>query len=272
MAVIAISQQIGSRGIELGRLAAARLGFRFITGEEIVAEAGRRYGVSTDQLLVFDLRTPHFWQRGKSDSHRYLAFVRAVLLRELASDQIVATGRILAHQTPGAGCALRVRVTAPFAARVRQTSADEKIDPQAAEKYVRDYDRELHERGQTLSGVDIDDPTLYDLTINTAAHPLESIAALLAEGARILDETAAPGARESLRDAAIAAQVHAALLAHPKVRDAQIAVRCNSGAVSLAGPGLVAPWDAMVVEVARGIEGVTAVEVAAEEMPIPLTE
>ncbi|HVA81868.1 MAG TPA: cytidylate kinase family protein [Candidatus Binataceae bacterium] len=272
MAVIAISLQIGSRGIELGRMTAARLGYRFISGEEIVAEAAHRYGVSTDQLLVFDLRTPHFWQRGKSDSHRYLAFVRAVLLRELSSDRIVAAGRILAHQTPGAGCALRVRVTAPFAARARQASVDEKIDPRAVDKYVRDYDRELRERSQTLTGLDIEDPTLYDLTVNSAAHPLESIAALLADGARILDETAAPAARESLRDTAIAAQVHAALLAHPKVRDAQIAVRCTSGAVSLAGPGLVAPWDAMVIEVARGIEGVTAVEVAAEEVPIPLAE
>lgn len=272
MAVIVLSQQIGSRGIELGRLAAERLGYRFLSGEEIVAEAARSYGVSADQLLVFDLRTPHFWQRGKADSHRYLAYVRAVLLRELASDRIVVAGRILAHQTPLSGCALRVRVTAPFAARVKQTIADDKMDPHAAEKYVRDYDREMRERSQSLTGVDIEDSALYDLVVNTGAHPLESIATLLAGGARMLEETTAAAAREALRDAALAAQVHAALLAHPKVRDAQIAVRCTGGAVSIAGPGLVAPWDAMVIEVARQIEGVTAVEVAAEEVPIPLTE
>ncbi|MHB8383419.1 MAG: cytidylate kinase family protein [Candidatus Binataceae bacterium] len=272
MAVIALSQQIGSRGIELGRLAAERLGYRFRSGDEIVAEAAQLYGVSADQLLVFDFRTPHFWQRGKADSHRYLAFVRAVMLRELCADRIVVAGRTLAHQTPAAGCALRIRATAPFADRVKQTAADEKMDPHAAEKHVRDYDREVRERSQTLSSVDIEDCTLYDLMVNTSAHPLASIAALIADAARILDETAAPAARDSLRDSALAAQVHAALLTHPKVRDAQIAVRCTRGAVSLTGPGLVAPWDAMVIEVARAIEGVTTVEVSPEEMPIPLTE
>ncbi|HEY6395494.1 MAG TPA: BON domain-containing protein, partial [Candidatus Binataceae bacterium] len=71
-----------------------------------------------------------------------------------------------------------------------------------------------------------------------------------------------------LRDAATAAQVRAALLAHPKIRNAQIAVQCASGVVQLNGPGLVPPWDKLVNEVARGVEGVVAVEVAAEEVPI----
>lgn len=272
MAVIALSQQIGSRGIELGRIVARRLDYRFLSGDEIVAEAAERYGVSADQLLVFDLRTPHFWQRGKQDSHRYLAFVRAVMLRELAADRVVVAGRTLAHQTPAAGCALRIRATAPFTARVKQTIADEKMDPHAAEKYVREYDREMRERSSTLSAVDIEDCTLYDLIVNTSSHPLESIAALIADAAQTLDSTTAPAAREALRDSALAAQVHAALLTHPKVRDAQITVRCTGGAVNLIGPGLVAPWDAMLIEVARGVEGVTAVEVSPEEMPIPLTE
>jgi cytidylate kinase len=272
MAVIALSQQIGSRGIELGRIVARRLGYRFLSGEEIVAAAAQRYGVSPDQLLVFDLRTPHFWERGKQDSHRYLAFVRAVMLRELASDRVVVAGRTLAHQTPAAGCALRIRATAPLAARVKQTAEDEKMDPHAAEKYVREYDREIRERSSTLSSVDIEDCALYDLIVNTSAHPLDSVAAFIADGAQTLDSTAAPAARDSLRDSALAAQVHAALLTHPKVRDAQITVRCTGGAVNLIGPGLVAPWDAMLIEVARGVEGVTAVEVSPEEMPIPLTE
>ena len=68
MAVIAISQQVGSRGIELGRLTAEQLGWRFKTGQELIAEAARRFGVSEDELLVFDLRTPHFWERLRSEN------------------------------------------------------------------------------------------------------------------------------------------------------------------------------------------------------------
>ena len=100
MAVIAISQQIGSRGIELGRFAAEQLGWRFMSAPEIIAEAAHRFGVSEDQLLVFDLRTPHFWERHRMESHRYLAYIRAVLMKEIAQDAIVVAGRTLAHQLP----------------------------------------------------------------------------------------------------------------------------------------------------------------------------
>jgi osmotically-inducible protein OsmY len=74
-----------------------------------------------------------------------------------------------------------------------------------------------------------------------------------------------------MRDAAIAAEVHAALIAHPKIRDAQVAVNCSSGAVRVSGPGLVPPWDDLVIGIAQTIEGVASVEVGAEEAPITLT-
>jgi len=269
LAVIAISQQIGSRGIEIGRLAADELGWRFRTGQEIIAEAADRFGVSEDQLLVFDLRTPHFWERLHSESHRYLAYIRSVLLKEVAKDAIVVAGRTLAHQIPPLRCALRVRVVGPIAERIKRAAEEENLSPAAAEKHVREHDREAKARSQTLSGVDIDDPTLYDLVVNSSAQPVESIARMLANAAREIDATADAPSRASLCDAAIAAQVHAALLAHPKIRDAQITVNCRAGAVWLNGPGLVAPWDELVSEVARTIEGVTSVEVGSEEPPIP---
>lgn len=269
MAVIAISQQVGSRGVELGRMAAQQLGWRFMTGQEIIAEAAHRFGVSEDQLLVFDLRTPHFWERLRTESHRYLAYIRALLLKEVAQDAIVVAGRTLAHQIPAVRTALRLRVIGPMADRIQSAAREEQLSASAAEKFVREHDRESKARSQTLSGVDIDDPTLYDLIVNSSAQPLESLARMIANAAREIDATAEPSSRAELCDAAIAAQVHAALLAHPKIRDAQISVTCRGGTVRLSGPGLVAPWDALVSEVARTIEGVRAVEVGPEEPPMP---
>jgi cytidylate kinase len=268
MAVIAISQQLGSRGIELGRLAAEQLGYRYLSGEEVVAEAARIFGVSQEELLVFDMRTPHFWERLRSESHRYLAYFQATLLKELAGDRIVVVGRTLAHLVPAMGCIMRVRVIAPLPDRVRNFAAQEKLDATAADRQVREHDREVKARSQSLSSVDVDDPTLYDLTVNTSSHALEWLAALLAGGASAIDRGADRSVIQTLTDAAIAAQVHAALLAHPKIRDAEIGVKCKSGAVCLNGPGLVAPWDGLVTEVARGIEGVREVAVEAEA-PIP---
>jgi cytidylate kinase len=268
MAIIAISQQMGSRGIELAQLTARQLGYRFMSGEEIVSEAARIFGVSQDELLVFDIRTPHFWERVRSESHRYVAYFRAVLLKELSGDRIVVAGRTLAHLLPPFPCVLRARVVAALSDRVRVTAAQEKIDPAAAERQVREQDREIKARSQSLSSVDIDDPTLYDLVVNTSTHSIEMLAGLFADGARAIDAGADHASLQTLSDAAIAGQVHAALLAHPKIRDAEIGVTCKSGAVYLNGPGLVAPWDGLVRDVARRIEGVREVAVQAEE-PVP---
>src|SRR5277367_4561335 len=92
MAVIAISQQIGSRGIELGELAARELGYRFQTGEQLIAETAKRFNVSAEQMKWFDVHAPHFWER-KTESTRFAAYYRAVFLQEAAQDRIVVAGR-----------------------------------------------------------------------------------------------------------------------------------------------------------------------------------
>ncbi|HYB89782.1 MAG TPA: cytidylate kinase family protein [Candidatus Binataceae bacterium] len=268
MAVVAISLQLGSRGLEFGRMAADALGYGFVTGDEMIAEAARRFNVSADDLLISDLRTPRFWERGRSERHRYLAYLRAVLLEKLAADRIVAAGRTIAHQPPRCGSVLRVHVVSPFALRVKQIAAGEKLEIGAAEKRVRDYDREARERSQSLQSVDIEDSALYDLTVNSASHSFELHLAALTALVRRIDETAGAAERQPLRDAAVAAQVRAALLAHPKIRDAQITVNCKEGVLVLNGAGLVPPWDALVREIAGRIEGVARIEITADETPM----
>jgi cytidylate kinase len=271
MAVIAISQQIGSRGIELGELTANELGYRFRTGEQLIAETATRFNVSAEQMKWFDVHNPHFWERLKTESPRYLAYYKAVMLREAAIDGLVVAGRSSSHFLPENGCGIRVRSIAPFAVRVLQVVADEKLDHSAAEKHVRDFDTTVKARTQSLFGIDLDDPVHYDVTINTARHSLAYFVATLAAIARSLDAEADAARLQTMRDAATAAGVHAALMAHPQIRDAQVEVGCRSGVVRVNGPGLVPPWDDLVIGVARQVEGVASVEVGAEEIPITLT-
>ena len=270
MAVIAISQQIGSRGIELGELAARELGYQFQTGEQLIAETARRFNVSAEQMKWFDVHAPHFWER-KTDSSRFAAYYRAVFLQLAAQDRIVVAGRGSSHFLPNGGCGVRVRTMAPAADRAKHVANEEKLAPAAAEKRVRDFDIEVKARIQSLFGTDIDDPAVYDLVINTSRLPLPVHANMLAVLATNIDNEKNPERAKCMRDAAIASQVHAALIAHPKIRDAQMSVDCSAGRVRVSGPGLVPPWDDLVVGVARTVEGVASVEVGAEDDPITLT-
>ncbi|MGH7923347.1 MAG: AAA family ATPase [Candidatus Binatus sp.] len=270
MAVIAISQQIGSRGIELGELAARELGYRFQTGEQLIAETAKRFNVSAEQMKWFDVHAPHFWER-KAESNRFAAYYRAVFLLEAAQDRVIVAGRGSAHFLPEGGCGVRVRTMAPVADRVKQVAKEEKLSAGAAEKRVRDFDSEVKARIQSLFGQDIDAVAIYDLVINTARLPLAAHANTLAALATHIDHDGNPERIKCMRDAAIAAQVHAALVAHPKIQDAQMSVNCSAGCVRVSGRGLVPPWDDLVIGVAQTIEGVASVEVGAEDDPITLT-
>lgn len=270
MAIIAMTQHIGTRAFELGQLTAEMLGYRFLTADQIIAETSKLYSVNPEELVIVDERRPHFWERLKTDTARVARFFRAVVLKEMASDRLVVIGRSVTHMMPDCGCGIRVRLTAPLRDRVRIVGEEERIAPALAERRVRDYDRETRARIQTLLDVDLDDPANFTLTINTAAQPIETIAATLETLACRLDARSTDDDRRTLRDAALAAEVHVALMSHPKIGRAPLEVLCFKGAVQVNGPGLVPPWDDLINDVASQVEGVRSVEVRAEEQPIPV--
>ncbi len=270
MAIIAITQHIGARADELGRLVAERLGYRFLDSLMVIEEASRRFNVTPEQLVVVDERRPHFWERLKTDTARFIPLFRAATLKHMAADRLVVIGRSVAVLMPEVGMGLRVRLVAPLKDRVAAVAAEEKLAPAVAERRVRDYDREIRARLQTLFNLDIEDPLTHHVTLNTGATPMAALVAMLSEAAEAMDRAAPAESRQRMRDEALAAEVRAMLINHPKIGHAPLEVNCLSGVVRVNGPGLVPPWDDLIGSVARNVEGVAAVEVNAEESAVPV--
>jgi cytidylate kinase len=270
MAIIAINQQLGSRGDQLGQLAADALGYRFWGRRELVSEASRAYHVEPEQFLIIDEHQPHFWERTKVDADRLRAFLRASLFKAMAQDRVVFASSSGAQLMPANGWALRVRAMAPLSIRVHNLANIEKITPAAAEKRVRDHDREVKARALSLYNFDIDDACIYDLVFNTGALAIETLVAVLKSCAETADSCGDGRGLQELRDTAVAAQVRAALLSHPKFGAAEINVECSNGAVTMNGGGLVAPWDELARKVATEIEGVKSCDIGDEDTPMPL--
>ena len=270
MAIIAISQQLGSRGNDLGQLVAQRLGYRFISREDLIAEVSRVYNVTADQLVVLDERQPHFWSRLKTEGERFASFFRATLLREMAQDRLVTVSPSAPVFLPPYRCGIKVRVVGPFDDRAKAVCEMENLTLVAAQRRVRDHDREVRARIQTLMSVDIDDPSSYDIVVNGYGAPLEIGAAGLAACAEQIDARVGADQWQRMRDASTAAQVRAACHAHPKLGHAPLEVLCTQGAVQVRGPGLVPPWDELANQVASKVEGVRSVAIEADETPIPV--
>jgi hypothetical protein len=220
--------------------------------------------------VIVDERRPHFWERLKTDTARLTRFFRAAVLKAMAADRIVIVGRSVTHMMPECGCGLRVRLTGPFQERVRVVGGEEGLAPAIAERRVRDYDRETRARVQTLLDVDLDEPANFTLVLNTYTLPMPTMASMLANLAAEIDSAAGPENWRQLHDAALAAEVQAALMLHPKIGHAPFDVQCAAGVVQVSGPGLVPPWDGLINDVARQVAGVKAVEVSADEQPIPV--
>ena len=270
MAIIAITRHLGTRGELLGRTLADRLGYRFMNLQNIIDEASKTYKITPELLVIVDERRPHFWERLKTDTARFIPIFKAVLLKHMAQDRLVVLGQSVAQLMPDHNCGLRVRLAGPLQERVKEVAAEEKLAPAIAERRVRDYDREVRARLQALFGVDIEDPAVHHLTLNTFTMPMPVLIAILTAGVAEIDRAAGPEQWRLMRDAALAAEVRAMLMVHPKIGHAPFEVNCASGAVQINGPGLVPPWDDLIGDVARKVEGVTSVEVNAEESPAPV--
>src|SRR5579883_1177633 len=182
MAVVAIAQQIGSRGVELGGLIAKRLRYPLLGPEEIAAEASREYKITPEVFSLFDERQPGWWERLTTDNIRLGAYFRAVILKHMSLCNIVVVGRSIPFLIPPESRhGLRIRVVAPFAARVREVMKDEKLDAAAAERRVRHYDQEVRARIQRSMGVDLEEPSHYDIIVNSASRPLPLLVSTIGE-------------------------------------------------------------------------------------------
>src|SRR5215471_19608987 len=106
MAIIALTQHLGTRAFELGRLTADRLGYRFLTADELIAQTSHAFKVTPEQLVIVDERRPHFWERLKTDTQRMTAFFRAALLKEMASNNLVVAVHASTSLIPECGCGL----------------------------------------------------------------------------------------------------------------------------------------------------------------------
>jgi len=271
MATIAIGQRIGSGGAELGASIARRIEARFLGLDDLRREAASRYQIDPDQLRVFDTREPRFWESLATDTPRLQAYFHAVILKHLAEEQVVLVSHAMPLWVPrSVGHVLRVRTVAPIEVRVRRVMDEEGLSARQAEHRVHESDREVNARMRSILKVDVDDPQLYDVILNTSSAPLDALAAVVIDLARAVAGSHSANSRILLEDACITSQVRAALMAHPKIGHASMEVMSRRGAVTITGQSLVPPWDGLVRDVVAQVEGVSSVKLETDQQPLIL--
>lgn len=168
MAVIAVSGEAGCRVDEVGRLAALRLGFEFVsesTLRQLIAEEFGGERVIPEKV--------------------YWAAALAVLARlaRQSSLVVVASGaEQLVGQMPAV---LRVRIVAPLRFRVGHMMLDHRLERAAAQQLVEQVEREERDlRKRRFRRVNLA-PHHYDLMVNTEQLDVDQAASLVETAARL---------------------------------------------------------------------------------------
>jgi cytidylate kinase len=178
MSAITVSRQLGSLGDELALEVARRLGWRRVC-RDLINQAAVKAGVpqvalaELDELDFFGLRpTAADWQAYQRQVERFIT--------ELADGgKVVIVGRGGQMVLRGRPDVLHVRVVAPLETRVTRLRQERNISEEAARACLESSYKARARYIQRSYSVELDDPGLYHLVINTGLLDLDQAVTLV---------------------------------------------------------------------------------------------
>lgn len=268
MAIVTISHQMGTGGAEIGMALAQRVGFRYVD-QELIQDAVRRYGLAEAKLSHLDESKPTLFERFDTETRHYITILQTTLLDFAEADDVVLMGRGGQWLLRGIPHVLRVRIIAPLEQRVRQwikrtaELTGETPNQRAVADLVRRDDTERAGRMRYLYEVDIADPILYDVVVNTEKLAAGAVVEMIEHLVRRPETATSEQGRRVVASRALASRVQVALTTHPETRRYRVTVEAEDGVVTIeATSGLET-----AVAVAREVAGVR--EVRARQVEIP---
>jgi len=176
---VAISRQAGAAGSEVARLVGQQLGWP-VWDKNLLERIAERYRLDRAMLELVDETESSWvydvlgtWMDCKIVSHdRYVSYLTRVILAVTRQHHCVLVGRGAQFVLPP-DKGLAVRIIAPLEVRIERVMRQKGLSASQARRYVEETDRGRREFVRRFFHHDIDDPTLYDLVINTARQGIE---------------------------------------------------------------------------------------------------
>lgn len=202
--VVCISRSSGAGGEQVGRLVADRLGFLYVD-EEIVSRTAARAGIDAgtvadeeqrrslvsrmlqalaqsgaEALAVGGGPPPRPDDEPTGEAVRVL--IRETIEQTAAQGNVVIVAHAASHALPAHSNALRVLVTASPETRAQRVGESKGLDDSSAARAVKESDASRRDYLKRFYGVD-EEPTHYDLVVNTDVLSFDQAAALVAAAA-----------------------------------------------------------------------------------------
>lgn len=180
MSIITISRGSYSRGVEIAEIVAEKLGYQCLD-RDILIEASKDFNIP-EVKLIQALEDPlSFFERFSKTKKIYIDYIQAALINNLRDDNIVyhgLAGHFFVKDIPHV---LKVRIIADLEYRIKFVMERDKISKDKAIDFLKKIDSSRREWGQYLYGLNLEDPTHYDIVINTENLSLKVVVDIICE-------------------------------------------------------------------------------------------
>ncbi len=211
MSIITISRGSYSRGKEVAEKAAQELDYQCVS-REILLEASEQFHIPEVKLVRAIHDAPSVFDRFTYGKEKYIAYLRAALLKWVQKDNIVyhgLAGHFFLQDIPHV---LKVRVIADLEDRVKEEMKRENISAEEARYILKKDDDERRKWGLQLYGHDTRDSSLYDLVVQIKTKKVDDAVNLILYAARMPCFQTTPESQKIIDDMTLAAELKAALV------------------------------------------------------------
>lgn len=265
MPLITITQNFGSNGSAIARKVADDLGCELCDDRKL-NELIQKKGISAEEISQLDEKSPGYWDIFfKSRPQIFLNVLESVVYEVAQRGEGVIIGHGSQMLLRNFDCAFHVRILALEGQRADKLAAGQGISRDAALKLIRQRDKDQAGFFKFAFQLDMDDPSLYDLIINTHKLDTETAAGLIAGAVRSENIRACGmNALETMERLALEKKVRAALLEN-RIDDRNIVIEVmDEGVTSVAGVSSTAEEKKRIEAVVCRVPGVSKVVSAVE--------
>jgi cytidylate kinase len=209
-----------------------KLGYPCLNREELTDQATEA-GIPVGKLEMSIIKSPTPSERLARLKERYLAFVTAGICAKAQSGNLIYHGRSGALLLPNVSHIFRVRVIPHLENRIQTKMLRFRMDRHATEKYIRQVDQDIEKWVHVIHGQEVNDPRLYDLTLNLENMSRTNASMVICSMAELPDFRPTPVSLQQMDNLCLAAHTRLRLAEDDRIADADLTISANNGIVTV---------------------------------------
>ncbi|MCQ2610833.1 MAG: cytidylate kinase-like family protein [Treponema sp.] len=204
MAVIAISRQVAALGDEIAAATAKKLGYKFITRQEIEKRIVD-LGFPADKLKKYDERKPGFFASLAKDRDEYMDYLQTAVLEAAAEGDCILIGRgafIILGELPNL---FSVRLVSKDDVRMERLKKEFSWNDKQAKQRIEESDSNRLGFHKSFFNHQNEESTNFDMVLNSGVFNEEAASNMIVEAVKnIITPEKEEGGKLKVRDLLLA--------------------------------------------------------------------